>query len=230
MKEATPNTNTQATPNSRKMVLTMGSVGLVASILLVMTYTWTLPYIEANQAEYLEQSIREVLPGAFTRTDWRIVGDDVVPEGDGFTIEPRLFVGFKEDGSLEGFAIEAQGQGYADIIRIIYGYSSECECIVGMKVLESRETPGLGDKIGKDPGFLANFDSLDVRWSDQSLSISSPLELIKKGAERQAWQIDGISGATISSKAITDILNATNSVIIPIIHANLDKLKGGKDA
>jgi len=226
MSDSKLHTTPQAAPSSQKMVLTMGAVGLIASILLVMTYTWTLPYIEANQAEYLEQSIREVLPRAVTRTDWRFVGDEVVPERSGFTIEPRLFAGFKDDGSLEGFAIEAQGQGYADIIRIIYGYSTGCECIIGMKVLESRETPGLGDKIGKDPDFLANFNSLDVRWSEQNRTTSSPLELIKKGTEREKWQIDGISGATISSKAITDILNATNDVVLPLIHSNLDKLKG----
>lgn len=216
-------------PNSGRMVMTMGAVGLISSILLVMTYTWTLPYIKANQAEYLEQSIREVLPETTIRTDWRLVGDSVMPEDGTYTIEPRLFAGFREDGSLEGFAIEAQGQGYADVIRIIYGYSTGCECIIGMKVLESRETPGLGDKIGKDPAFLSNFDALDVRWSADLNTTSAPLEMIKRGSNLEAWQIDAISGATISSKAITDILNAANKVVLPIIHSNLDKLTGSID-
>jgi len=212
--------------DSRRMVLTMGMVGLIASILLVVTYNQTLPFIEANQAAYLEESIREVLPEATSRTDWRLVGETLQSDDGSFTNEPRIFAGFRSDSSLFGFGIEAQGQGYADIIKIIYGYSTDCECIIGMKVLDSRETPGLGDKISKDPAFLSNFEALDVRWQAASGNVESPLELIKSGAERSPWQIDGISGATISSRAITDILNATNTTVLPIIHANLDQLRG----
>jgi electron transport complex protein RnfG len=218
----------QGTPSgdSRKMVVTMGLVGLIASVLLVVTYNQTLPFIEANQAAYLEESIREVLPEATSRTDWRLVDGTVVPDDGSFTNEPRIFAGFRPDSTLFGFAIEAQGQGYADVIRLIYGYSTDCECIIGMKVLESRETPGLGDKIGKDESFLSNFDSLDVRWREESSDFEGPLELIKSGSQRADFQIDGISGATISSRAVTDILNATNAIILPVIHANLDQLRG----
>lgn len=213
---------------SRRMVLTMGAVGLLASILLVATYTLTAPAIEANLAAYLESSIRDVLTEADTRTDWRIVGDDVVLDDGTFSNEPRLFAGFREDGSLQGIAIEAQGQGYADVIRLIYGYSPDCGCIIGLKVLESKETPGLGDKIGKDPDFLSNFNALDVRLDKASGASSGattgPLELIKQGSNLSAWQIDAISGATISSVAVTDILNASNQIVLPLIHAHLDQL------
>lgn len=213
---------------SRRMVLTMGAVGLLASILLVATYTLTAPAIEANLAAYLESSIRDVLTEADTRTDWRIVGDDVVLDDGTFSNEPRLFAGFREDGSLQGIAIEAQGQGYADVIRLIYGYSPDCGCIIGLKVLESKETPGLGDKIGKDADFLSNFNALDVRL-DPSVDASpgattGPLELIKQGSDLSAWQIDAISGATISSVAVTDILNASNLIVLPLIHSHLDQL------
>ena len=208
------------------MVLTMGAVGLTASILLVATYTWTLPYIEANQAAYLEASIREVLPEATGRTDWRLIDGRLVPDDGSYAGEPRLFAGFREDGSLLGIAIEAQGQGYADVIRLLYAYAPETGRIVGMKVLESRETPGLGDKIGNDPAFLANFDSLDVRWSGELRRVEAPLELVKQGAGGSDWQIDGISGATISSQAVTDILNASNERLLPLIHDQLVALRG----
>jgi len=60
------------TTSSTRMILTLGSVGLVASVLLVVTYTVTLPYIEANQAAYLLASIRDVLPEAETNLAWTI--------------------------------------------------------------------------------------------------------------------------------------------------------------
>ena len=47
-----------------RMILVMGSVGLISSILLVFTYRTTEPYIEANRAAYLEKSVFEVIPGA----------------------------------------------------------------------------------------------------------------------------------------------------------------------
>ena len=204
------------TTSSTRMILTLGSVGLVASILLVVTYTVTLPYIEANQAAYLLASIRDVLPEAETNVAWTIDGESV--SRDEATSGPRIFAGFTADSVLYGFAIEAQGQGYADVIRIIYGYRPDCACIIGMKVLESRETPGLGDKIGTDPAFRSNFDSLDVRIDDGGIA------LIKQVGKSNPWEIDAISGATISSQAITDILNASNAIVLPVIHANLETL------
>ena len=45
--------------------------------------------------------------------------------------------------------------GYQDTIRVIYAYSFADRAIVGMQVLESKETPGLGDKIEIDADFVA---------------------------------------------------------------------------
>ena len=50
-----------------------------------------------------------------------------------------------------GVAVEASGKATPDIIRILYGYDPENRQVVGFYVLESKETPGLGDKIEKDP-------------------------------------------------------------------------------
>lgn len=207
-------------PSSGRMILVMGLIGLTASVLLVATFVITEPFIEANLAAYLEQAIGEVLPEAQSRTTFFIDGDEINEDDGTGQGGMRVFAGYDADSVLAGIVIEAQGQGYADIIRLIYAYSFDCACIVGLKVLESRETPGLGDKIEKDPAFLANFRELDVRWSEDEQTLTGQLELIKRGERTSAWQIHGISGATISSRAITDILNVANSMVLPILHAN----------
>ena len=74
--------------------------------------------------------------------------------------------------------------------------------IVGMAVLESKETPGLGDKIEKDAAFLANFERLDVTVAADGRSLVHPLELVKPNQKTRPWQIDGISGATVTKDAI----------------------------
>ncbi|NIN78696.1 MAG: FMN-binding protein, partial [Planctomycetales bacterium] len=53
--------------------------------------------------------------------------------------------------------------------------------IIGMKVLESKETPGLGDKIGKDPKFLANFDKLEARLAEDGTNLEHAFEVVKPG-------------------------------------------------
>ena len=55
----------------------------------------------------------------------------------------------------------------------------------------------------KDVAFLGNFRALDVQLAADGQSLARPIELVKPGQKTQAWQIDGIAGATISSAAIT---------------------------
>jgi electron transport complex protein RnfG len=93
-----------------------------------------------------------------------------------------------------------------------------------MKVLESKETPGLGDKIGKDPAFLANFDALDVTLGDDRQALRHAIEVVKAGAKQQPWQIDAITGATISSKAVGRMLGESGRAWLPIIQRNLPTL------
>ena len=111
--------------------------------------------------------------------------------------------------------------GYQDTIGLLYGYSPEQNAIIGMRVLESRETPGLGDKIETDEEFLANFERLDVSLTPDGARVAHPIEVVKRGALEQPWQIDGITGATISSAAIADILGASTASWIPQIRGNL---------
>jgi electron transport complex protein RnfG len=70
-----------------------------------------------------------------------------------------------------------------------------------MEVLESRETPGLGDKIYKDAAFQENF---------VKLSVEPEIVTVKKGSKAAANEVEAITGATISSKAIVKIMNNTH--------------------
>lgn len=204
-----------------RMVIVMGAVGLFAAVALVATYTLTLPRIQANRAAFLAQSITEVLPGAGRYSAFIADGEGgfaPAPEGsDG----GRIFAGYDASDSLVGLAVEAQGQGYADILRLLYGFDVECRCVVGLKVLESKETPGLGNRIESDPGFTANFERLEVRSDPTLLS----LELVKNGQKTEPYQVEGITGATVSSRAVTDILTRSTTALLPLLDTHLDQLR-----
>lgn len=219
---------TTAEASSTRMVLVMGAVGLIASFLLVATYVLTAPYIAANRAALLEEAIFDVLPGSTQKVVFELTdeGEFVLVESN--DAEGRhLYAGYDENSRLIGVAIEAEGQGFQDKLRLIYGYMPECECVVGMQVLESTETPGLGDKIETDEAFQSNFDSLDVRLETGGRTLLHDVTLVKRATETRPWEIAAITGATISSEAVAEIIDESAAELLPHIQRNLDQLRRG---
>jgi len=211
------------------MVLVMGLVGLIASVVLVSTFRLTSPYIEANRAKALEQAIFDVLDGATTRVAFGLSETGDVGRMDAPSPGDRpMYAGYDSTGNLVGVAFEGTGQGFQDVLHILIGYKPDCRCIVGMKVLESKETPGLGDKIEKDPGFRSNLAQLDVRLKEDGSGLVHPIELVKRGQKSDEWQVEGITGATISSRAVVRIIDANAAALIPVIEGNLSTFREKK--
>jgi electron transport complex protein RnfG len=211
------------------MYRAMVGVGVVCGLLIVSVYQVTLPVIEQNKAEALQAAILHVLPEARVSTTFRL------DEAGGFEAldgesqgAARIYAGYDENDKLVGLAVEAQGMGYQDVIRLIYGYSYADDAIIGVQVLDSKETPGLGDRIETDPGFLENFQQLDVSLLDDQSNLANPIVAVGHGKKTHPWEIDGITGATISSKAIADILNRSAEHWVPQIESNLQDFEGGK--
>jgi len=198
-------------PSSLRLVLSLALAGLFSGLILVAVFLLTQPRIERNRAEALNAAIFRVLPGTTAVTAY--VVDNDVPRpyaGDG-GLPPggeAVYVGHGADGGLTGFAIPASGAGFQDTIRLIYGYDPRRQVIIGMEVLDSRETPGLGDKIIFDADFLANFEALTV---------SPEIVAVKQGQKNQPNQVDCITGATISSEAVVQILNKSSRRWLPLL-------------
>lgn len=218
---------TEDQPGSLRMVLTMGGIGLFCGVLIVLTFQLTLPIITINKARALEKAVFDVIPAATSKTTFKQVGDELEPLEGEDPIAIKYYAGYDDDGRLVGVALEAAGQGFQDIVTILYGYSPECKCVIGMKIMASKETPGLGTKIETDPAFRANFDALDVALAEDGERIDNPIVLVKPGKKTESWQIESITGATISSRAIADILEKSTAKLIPVIEKNLKTLEGG---
>jgi electron transport complex protein RnfG len=210
--------------NSLRMISTMGIIGLLAGALIVLTFQVTFPVIQKNKAEALERAIFEVVPGATSKRTYQVSGEGLeILEGENAAVR-KYYAAYDSTGALAGIAIEAAGQGFQDILRILYGYDPRCQCVVGFKVLESRETPGLGDKIEKDENFLANFEALDVKLAGDGASMAHPVEMAKRGEKTDPWQVEAITGATISSRAIANILRVSSTESVPFLTNNLDTM------
>ena len=190
-----------AAPSSLRLVMTLAIAGLVSGIAIIGIYESTLPTITANKARELREAVFKVLPGvsdmqALVYRDGRIV---VVPEPE--KDEPVVYGGYDEQGTFVGYAMPGAGPGFQDTIALLYGYMPREKQVVGMEILESRETPGLGDKIYKDADFVAEFTAL---------SIEPEIVAVKKGTSTQPNHVDAITGATISAKAVVRIINETH--------------------
>ena len=193
-----------------RLVATLTIAGLFSGLSIVIAYRTTLPRIQANQRAALERAVFEVLPGTTRLERYSWDGSKLGAEATGQgSLQESIFAGFNADGALVGFAVPGAGAGFADTIKLIYGLDPSAERVLGMKVLESRETPGLGDKIYKDLEFVGEFRALVV----------DPLIELIKGHGEKPNQVDAITGATISSRAVVKILNQTNEIWRPRITA-----------
>ena len=217
MKETTQTSETSGT----KMLLTMTGIGVICALLIVLSFQGTLPRIEQLKAEALEKAIFKVVPGMVSKRTFRMESDGSLTEVSGKEKDARLvYAGYDAEGKLVGVAVEAAGMGFADVIKIIYGYDPVKEAVVGFYVLETKETPGLGDKIEKDPAFLANFKALDVSLTSNKRKTKNPVVAVKHGQKKNNWEVDGITGATISSRAIGNILGTSTTEMAPAVYKN----------
>ena len=215
----------QPPASNSKMFRAMVSIGSLCALLIVMTFQTTLPIIKHNKTVALEKAVFKVLPGATQRVTFKKTENGFEAMSGDVTNEQVVYAGFDNENNLVGLAVEASGQGFQDVLNLLYGYSPEKQQIIGFYVLESRETPGLGDKIDKDENFLNNFKALDVSLDDNLQAIKNPVEPVKNGSKTNPWQVDCITGATISSKAVGNIIKQSTQYWCPLIYANKESFK-----
>ncbi|NLB34634.1 MAG: FMN-binding protein [Elusimicrobia bacterium] len=87
-------------------------------------------------------------------------------------------------GQEMGYAVYAEGMGFQGIIGVMAGFAGDMT-VTGLSIVESVETPGLGDRV-KEDSFLSQF------WGCSSQTIGDGFS--------------AVTGATVSSEAVLDIL------------------------
>jgi Na+-translocating ferredoxin:NAD+ oxidoreductase subunit G len=194
-------------PSSATLIQLMGTVSLLCGLLIVTTHEVTLKPIRRNQEIIMRETVAELLPGAKKQVIYGVdtAGNLTILAGVDAP-GPKLFAGYDGGGALIGVVIEGAERGYADVIRAMYAYSPGKKAIIGFKVTDAK--------------FLANFKELDA-------SLKNPIVTVKSGTKKNPWEVDAISGATISSRAVGRLLNNSAKQMIPIIERNLQRIQGG---
>ena len=199
-----------------EMYRSIVGIGAFCALLIVTVFNATAGRIADNKARFLSSAIAQVLPAVRSTVEVNLDANDKLVAATEPASLPAL-LGYGEDGELVGAVITAQAMGYADNITVLYSYSFDLEAIVGFKVLESKETPGLGDKVEIEPHFLANFEALDARLDGDGAALVNAIVTVKQGEKTEPWQLDGITGATITSDAIGAILNRGSGYWLPAL-------------
>lgn len=222
-----PGTATPMTP-TLGMIRSLGLVSAICGLIIVGSYELTLPAAQANRRLAAERAVFRVLPAAKSITEYHLVPGQGIKAASG--AEPpagafKFYAAYDGAGQLAGIAAEGAAKGYADTVRVMFGYAPGCQCIVGIGVVSMRETPGIGDKIIADKGFLANFQALDVKLDREMSALANEVKVVKHGTKTQPWQIDAIAGATITSRAVGKGINDAAQILLPQLVPNLDKIR-----
>ncbi|MEA2055230.1 MAG: FMN-binding protein [Candidatus Thermoplasmatota archaeon] len=164
----------------------------------VIALSLTNGFTEGKIADAKENEVKLSLQGLFT-------------EMDDFEYDDNLEVyTILSENSVVGYAFNVVGKGYGGDIEIIVGIEKttleEDDVVLrGISIVSHSETPGLGEKIVKD-AFYDQFKGVNI--NDVSLS-------------KDGGSIDAISGATISSLAVTTAVHDRVIEKIELIRKNL---------
>lgn len=194
---------------SWQLLLTLGLAGALSGLVIVVVYTATLPRIEAYKSQEMRTAIEEVLK-APARSDTLYVASGALtmtrpPAVSGKAAE-RIYRGYDRDGRPIGYAIEASGPGFSEPIRLLVGYDHARRALIAMKILDSKETPGIADGILK-PEFTGQFGGAAV----PVVGVKASPKGVDKGT------IVMITGATISSRAVLKAINNALTRWTPMI-------------
>lgn len=202
-------------PKPWRMFKAMLSIGTVCAALLVFVYYTTAPIIKENHRELLQASILKLYPKSHGYKAYTL-GETGQAEQEHEDITNADFYHiFDLNQQSLGYVIKASGMGYQDTIQLLYSYKPLEQTLNGYVIVSSRETPGLGTKIEKDKDFLNQFEAIPVTLNNEKTGLLHPIELAKKGKKEHPWQIDSISGATVSSRALVQILSRSTSYWAP---------------
>ncbi len=194
-----------AMPEHLRYILTLTIICLLTASLLTGVYLLTRPRILEQKTKSEEQALKESFPQA---------GYFAPVTRDGKVIYFRAYSSAQEK-KLLGYAFKASARGYAGLIESMAGMDTQGR-ITGVKILAQQETPGLGDRISQ---VLAKETLWQELFAPRKKKPATPLQpwfcaqfkgkkiadliVVHTATEKN---IQAVSGATISSAALTDSL------------------------
>ena len=184
----------------QKAGLSLAFFALISVVLVATTNNLTKDKIIENQAMMLLQALNEVLPA--NRYDNDLPNSKVIlkSKDTGFPADTTVFLATRNGKPVAAIFEVTTFKGYSGAITLLIGINAGDQTISGVRIVEHKETPGLGDKMetGKSHWVFS--------FNGKSLSTN----------DFQGWQVkkdggdfDQFTGATITPRAIVNAIKST---------------------
>jgi electron transport complex protein RnfG len=163
-----------------RITLNLVVIYLIGGLLLAVVFVTTSPLIFSNNNAAKIKALQKIMPEADNITPiarWKPHDNDA-----------EIYAA-KKAGQTSGYIVESYGKGYSGLIHVLVATDPDLK-IIRINILSHTETPGLGDEI--ESGWFQN------QFAGKS---ESQMKVIKGPT---AQDIQAITGATISSRAVTE--------------------------
>lgn len=175
-------------------VLILFIIGLITTSLLTLTHELTKEARAAQEVARINESRQLLYPQAdeflpINITDWQ---EECPQIGE-------IYLVLDSQGNIMGTLFISSCRGYGGDVPVMLAVDTDIK-IKGLQVMDNEETPGLGKKI-EESYFL-----------DQFIGRGLDKELLVRQDAPDEQRIDAISGATISSRAVAEAINAVADV------------------
>ena len=167
-----------------KPALSLLIIAAITTSLLALVYSLTLEPIANQRKKAQEKTMKAIMPAA---AEFREIQTEKTKNMD------RVFEG-RTGEEILGYIIELSPAGYSGDINMMVGILKKEHEIAGMRIIKHTETPGLGALAVKEK-FYSKYDKRKL----------VPLRVVRNSAGEN--EIEAITGATITSRAITNAVN-----------------------
>lgn len=174
-----------------KLAIILFIITAIVAALLGLVNMVTAPMIEANNEAALQEALQALIPDA----EFEALSLD--PALDTYAATPAIVKNIYAASDDKGYCVEVAPTGFGGPVNMIVGINMDGS-LAGIQILSMSETPGLGAKAS-DADFAGQFTGADATGS---------LAVSKDGGTIQA-----ITGATITSRAVTNGVNAAATYV-----------------
>lgn len=170
----------------------LGFVALLCTAISAGIFFLTKDKIDAVMAAQQRELLLQVIPQDYFNNN--LLESAVIPQDKNLLGIQKIYFA-KKDGNVSAYAYETTApDGYSGDIRLLVGLDPKGE-ILGVRVIEHHETPGLGDKIElRISNWILNF-------THQSINEHN---LNEWAVKKDGGKFDQFSGATITPRAVVN--------------------------
>ena len=176
------------------LVIVLACICLVSAAILGLVNKVTVGPIQANTEKTVQESLRTVMPidGDYEDVTDQYSGDPVTVDVTGSVVPVKAVY----KAGDEGYVVESMSpNGFGGALDMMAGVDNDGN-VTGIAIISHAETSGLGSK------------STDPEWQAQFKGVNGTIGVTKDG-----YQINAITGSTITSRAVCDGVNTAIAVV-----------------